>query len=156
VLVLAARWAWLSPGGTGTPLRRESLRDTFGGEDRADAGLGGELAGAGANPVLQIIHCIDHTAAELPVFRASALGAVLFQRAIGKAKKSRRLGRAQVAWWQAGQGIGHLKTPVLFHLVTDGCRAAKANMAADNRGGMTKWRGCQIVTLWGRWGDGSF
>ena len=79
----------------------------LGGKHLADAGVGGRRLGAAFDPGLQIFEAIDDAAAELGIARAGAIGAVLFERAAGEAKKPRGLRRAQVARRELRDCGGH-------------------------------------------------
>src|SRR5260370_34340101 len=86
----------------------------FGGEDRSDARVGGRCFGSEVGPGLQVLECIDDATTNLAVFRAGAVGAMLFEGAAGEAKEARRFGRAQKARRQAGQWIGHDRASVVL------------------------------------------
>src|SRR5712691_9930815 len=56
-------------------------RDALGGKDGPGAGIGGRGLGAEIGPGLEIFERVDDAAADLPVLRPSAVGAVLLERA---------------------------------------------------------------------------
>lgn len=59
------------------------------------------------DPSLKIWEGVDDAAADLAIGRTGAVGAVLFQRTDGNAKKARRIGRAQETGRQPRLGIEH-------------------------------------------------
>src|SRR5712691_4702547 len=89
-------------------------RDAFGRKDGSRTGIGGRGLGAEIGPGLEILERVDDTAADLSVFRAGTIGAVLFEGAAGQAKEAGRLRSTQKAWRQAGQWIGHDRSSVVL------------------------------------------
>src|SRR5262249_7333779 len=77
------------------------------------AGIRGRGLGAEIGPGLQVVEGVDHAPADLAVLRAGAVGAVLLERPAGEAEETRRLGRTQKAWRQAGERVGHDRASVI-------------------------------------------
>src|SRR5262249_32363968 len=82
--------------------------------DRSGAGIRGRCLCAEIGPGLQIIERVDDASADLAVLRASAVGAMLFERTAGESEETRSVGRAQKAWRQAGERVGHDQASVIF------------------------------------------
>jgi hypothetical protein len=118
----------------------ETIVQPLGGIDSAKTGIGRGLFGAEIGPGLQILKRIDDAPADLAVFRPSAVGAMLFQRAAGETEESRGLGCPQVARRQAGQRIGHDRVSVFLALAGKIAGGPKARMAErDREGGCRRW-----------------
>src|SRR5208283_110363 len=86
-------------------------RATLGRVDRSRTWIGGRGLGTEIGPGLQIIERINDAAANLAVLRPRSIGAMLLKRTAGETEKSRSLGRAQEARWQAGERIRHDEFP---------------------------------------------
>lgn len=108
--------------------RIRNRRVPFRGQDCACARIAGGRFGAAVNPRRQVFERIHNAAAQLPVRRACAIGAVLFEGATGQSEKARRLGRAQVSRRQAGVRIGHLRGSVVVWSATEFGRASTVTM----------------------------
>ena len=78
------------------------------------ARIGGGGHGAAVGPGLQVFQRVDDAAAKLPVGRAGAIGAVLFERPVGQTEEAGSLGRAHVTWRYAGEAVGHGRTSVFL------------------------------------------
>jgi hypothetical protein len=89
-------------------------RAALGGVHRFGARIRGRGLGSEIGPGLQIIKRVDDAAANLAVLRPSSVGTMLLERTAGQAEKSRRLGRALKARWQASKRIRHDRSPVVF------------------------------------------
>ena len=78
----------------------------FCGKDRS-AWIGCRRDSTAIGPSLQVLDGIDDPTTQLVVSGTSSVGTVFFQRAAGQAQKTRRFGRAQVAWRQGGEIRSH-------------------------------------------------
>src|ERR1700682_3905199 len=74
-------------------------RSALGGKDGPGTGIGGRGLGTEIGPSLQVVERVDDAAADLSILRPGAVGAMLLERAAGKAEEASGLGRAQKAWW---------------------------------------------------------
>lgn len=108
--------------------RIRNRRVPFRRQDCACARIAGGRFGAAVNPRRQVFERIHNAAAQLPIRRARAIGAVLFEGATGQSEKARRLGRAQVSRRQAGVRIGHLRGSVVVWSATGFGRASTVTM----------------------------
>jgi hypothetical protein len=82
--------------------------------NRSSTRIGSRGLGATIGPGFQIIERVDDAAPDFPIRRACAVGAVLLKRATGEAEESGRFWRAQKAWRQTGQRVGHDRTSVIL------------------------------------------
>src|SRR5438105_3710467 len=87
---------------------------TLGRIDGSDSRIRGRGLRAEISPGLQILERVDDAAADFSVFWPGTVGAVLLEGAAGETKEAGRFGRAQKAWRQAGQRIGHDRTSVVL------------------------------------------
>lgn len=79
---------------------------TLGGQDRVAGIVGCRTLLAPAHPGLQILDRIDDAPADLGIFRAGAVGAMLLKCAAGKTEKSSGFGGSEIARRKACVGIG--------------------------------------------------
>src|SRR5262249_13198335 len=131
------------------PMRSAHSRcgDALSRKDGPYAGIGGRGLGAEIGPGLEVFERIDDAAADLSVLRASAVGAVLLERAAGEAKEAGRLGRAQKAWRQAGEWVGHDRTSVVLAAAAGQRRRVGGHDGeATGRRGMVKIGGVVFAT----------
>src|SRR6516165_7342221 len=104
-------------------------KDALGRKDGSYAGIGRRDLGAEIGPGLEILERVDDAPADLSVLRASAVGAVLLERAAGKSKEAGGFRCAQKARRQAGQWIGHDRTSVVLAAAAGGGGESEATMA---------------------------
>ena len=59
----------------------------------------------------------------------------ILEGAAGQAEEARGLGRAEVAWWQAGVRVGHREPPVMLSDAAHRARRSHRRLAKRDRGG---------------------